>query len=37
MELVPTTQETLTIGQLANTYAASNVFEDYQSKVTLKA
>src|SRR5260370_7267509 len=34
MEVVPVSQETLTIGQLANTYAASNVFDDYQLKVT---
>jgi len=34
MEVVPVSQEMLTIGQLANSYAASNVFEDYQSKVS---
>ncbi len=34
MEVIPVSQETLTIGQLANTYAVSNVFDDYQSKVT---
>lgn len=33
MELIPIPQETLTIGQLANTYAASNVFEDYQQRI----
>ena len=33
MELVPVSQETLTIGQLANTYAASNVFQEYQEKM----
>src|SRR5882762_6574181 len=34
MEIVPVSQEALTIGQLSNNYAASNVFDDYQSKVT---
>ena len=34
MNIFPATQAHLTIGQLANTYALSNVFEDYQSKVT---
>ncbi len=34
MDIIPVPQAPLTIGQLANSYAASNVFEDYQSKVT---
>jgi len=33
MDIVPVPQAPLTIGQLANTYASSNVFNDYQSKV----
>ena len=33
MELVPVTQESITIGQLANDYASSNVFNDYQDKM----
>jgi len=34
MDIVPVPQAPLTIGHLANSYAASNVFEDYQSKIT---
>src|SRR3989440_7018052 len=33
MDMIPVSQETLTIGQLANTYAASNVFQEYQDKM----
>lgn len=33
MELVPVPQAALTIGQLANEYAASNVFQEYQQKM----
>src|SRR5260370_9979237 len=33
MEVVPVSQESLSIGQLANTYAASNVFQEYQDKM----
>ncbi len=33
MDIVPAPQSPLTIGQLANSYAASNVFDDYQSKI----
>ena len=33
MDIIPVPPAPLTIGQLANTYAASNVFDDYQSKV----
>ena len=34
MELVPVPSQSLTIGQLANDYAASNVFNDYQQKLS---
>ncbi len=34
MDIVSASQAPLTIGHLANTYAASNVFNDYQSKIT---
>jgi integrase len=34
MEMIPVSQESLTIGQLANAYAASNVFKEYQEKMS---
>jgi integrase len=34
MDMIPVITEAISVGQLANTYAASNVFRDYQSKVT---
>jgi integrase len=34
MDLVPATSQALTIGQLANEYAASNVFKEYQQKIS---
>src|SRR5258705_11996956 len=35
MDILPVSSESITIGQLANNYAASNVFNDYQSKNTV--
>lgn len=34
MDMIPVSQESLSVGQLANTYAASNVFNDYKSKMS---
>ncbi len=34
MDIIPVPQETMTIGQLANSYASSNVFKDYQDKMS---
>lgn len=34
MDIIPVATNTISVGQLANTYAASRVFHDYQSKVT---
>jgi len=33
MDIIPVPPAPLTIGQLANTYAASNVFQEYQEKM----
>ena len=33
MDIVPVPQAQLTIGQLANEYASSNVFNDYQQNM----
>jgi integrase len=35
MELVPVSSSSLSVGQLANEYAAANVFNDYQEKLAL--
>ena len=34
MELVPVQSDSLSVGQLANEYAAANVFNDYQQKLS---
>lgn len=34
MDLIPVQPDSLTIGQLANSYASSNVFKEYQEKMT---
>ncbi len=34
MELIPVSSSSLSVGQLANEYAASNVFNDYQQKLS---
>jgi len=34
MDLVPVSSHTLSVGQLANEYAASNVFSNYQQKIS---
>jgi integrase len=34
MEIIPVSSQSLSVGQLANSYAASNVFNDYQQKVS---
>jgi hypothetical protein len=33
MDMIPVVSENISVGQLANAYAASHVFSDYQSKV----
>lgn len=32
MDIIPVSSANISVGQLANTYAALNVFSDYQSK-----